>query len=51
VRRKLVDPSWQVVVLLTGNGLKDVGAAMKVAGEPRTIPADPSVLATLFANA
>ena len=51
VRRKLVDPNWQVVVLLTGNGLKDVGAAMKVAGEPRTIPADPSVLATLFTNA
>ena len=50
VRRKLVDPSWQVVVLVTGNGLKDVGAAMKVAGEPRTIPADPSVLATLFTN-
>jgi threonine synthase len=51
VRRKLVDPAWQVVVLLTGNGLKDVGAAMKVAGEPRTIPADPSILATLFTNA
>jgi threonine synthase len=51
VRRKLVDPNWQVVVLVTGNGLKDVGAAMKVAGEPRTIPADPSVLATLFTNA
>jgi threonine synthase len=51
VRRKLVDPGWHVVVLLTGNGLKDVGAAMKVAGEPRIIPADPSVLATLFTNA
>jgi threonine synthase len=50
VRRGLVDPSWQVVVLLSGNGLKDVGAAMKVAGEPRTIPADPSVLATLFTD-
>ena len=48
VRRGLVDPSWRVVVLITGNGLKDVASAMKVAGEPRVIPPDPAVLDTLF---
>jgi len=47
--RKLVDPGWEVVVLNTGNGLKDVASAMKVAGEPRVIPPDPAVLDTLFA--
>jgi threonine synthase len=48
VRRGLVDPSWRVVALVTGNGLKDVAAAMKTAGEPRVIPPDPAVLDTLF---
>jgi len=43
-KRKLLDPQWLVVVLNTGNGLKDVGSAMKVAGEPRVIAADPAVL-------
>jgi threonine synthase len=48
VRRGLVDPAWRVVALITGNGLKDVASAMKLAGEPRVIPPDPSVLDTLF---
>ena len=48
VRLGLVDPGWQVVALITGNGLKDVASAMKVAGEPRVIPPDPAVLETLF---
>jgi threonine synthase len=48
VRQKLVDPAWRVVMLNTGNGLKDVAAAMKTAGEPRVIPPDPAVLDTLF---
>ena len=43
-----MDPAWRVVALITGNGLKDVAAAMKTAGEPRVIPPDPSVLDTLF---
>ncbi len=47
-KRGLVDPHWRVVALVTGNGLKDVAAAMKVAGEPRVIPPDPAVLETLF---
>ena len=47
-RRGLLDPAWRVVALVTGNGLKDVAAAMKAAGEPRVIPPDPSVLDTLF---
>jgi threonine synthase len=48
VRQGLVDPSWRIVVMVTGNGLKDVGAAMKVAGEPRVIPPDPAILDQLF---
>ncbi len=48
VRQGRVDPAWQVVALVTGNGLKDVASAMKVAGEPRVIPPDPGVLDTLF---
>jgi threonine synthase len=50
VRRRLVDPDWNIVVLITGNGLKDVAAAMKTAGEPRVIPPDPAMLETLFPN-
>ncbi|HEY3356366.1 MAG TPA: threonine synthase [Polyangia bacterium] len=49
VRQKLVDPAWRIVMLNTGNGLKDVASAMKVAGEPRLIAPDPEVLDTLFA--
>jgi threonine synthase len=50
VRRGLVDPGWRVVALITGNGLKDVASAMRVAGEPRVIPPDPAVLDRLFAK-
>jgi threonine synthase len=48
MKRGLVDPDWRVVALVTGNGLKDVAAAMKVAGKPRVIPPDPAVLDSLF---
>jgi threonine synthase len=37
-----------VVLLVTGNGLKDVAAAMRTAGEPRLIPPDPAALDGLF---
>lgn len=37
-RRHLVDSDETVVVINTGNGLKDVPAAMKVAGAPTVIP-------------
>jgi threonine synthase len=50
VKRGLIDPGWQVVALITGNGLKDVASAMKVAGEPRVISPDPAMLDTLFPN-
>ena len=50
-RLGLVDPAWQVVALITGNGLKDVAAAMKKAGEPRVIPPDPAALDELFGAA
>jgi threonine synthase len=48
VRQGLVDPDWRIVVLITGNGLKDVAAAMQTAGEPRVVPPDPALLETLF---
>jgi threonine synthase len=48
VKQGLVDPAWRIVALITGNGLKDVASAMKVAGEPRLIPPDAGVLDTLF---
>jgi threonine synthase len=48
VRLGLVDPAWRIVALITGNGLKDVASAMKMAGEPRLIPPDAGVLDTLF---
>ena len=47
-RRGRVDPKARVVVLITGNGLKDVASAMKRAGEPRIISPDPAQLDTLF---
>lgn len=37
-RRELVEPGETVVVISTGSGLKDVPAAMRVAGEPAVIP-------------
>jgi threonine synthase len=48
VRQDLVDPDWSVVVLITGNGLKDVASAMKAVSEPRIISPDPSALDALF---
>lgn len=38
--RGLVSPEDRVVVLVTGNGLKDVGAAVRATGEAPTIAAD-----------
>ncbi|HUU85977.1 MAG TPA: threonine synthase [Phycisphaerae bacterium] len=43
-----VDPAWTVVLLITGNGLKDVGAIMKVMAEPRRIPPDIDVLLKMY---
>jgi threonine synthase len=51
-REGLLDPTWTVVMLNTGNGLKDINAAItaasKVAAEPRVIPADLACLEGLF---
>lgn len=47
-KQGLLRPEWTVVSLNTGNGLKDVASAMKVAGEPRVIAPDPAVLEKLF---
>jgi threonine synthase len=49
VRRGLVDPSSTVVLLNTGSGLKDVGSAMKAAGQPTIISPEPSALEALYA--
>lgn len=48
VRQGHVDPAWNIVMLNTGNGLKDVASAMKVAPEARVIPPDPSRLDEIF---
>ena len=44
----IVDPAWTTVMLVTGNGLKDVASAMKVTGAPREIEPDSRVLEELF---
>lgn len=38
MRQGLLDPSEKVVVISTGSGLKDVPAAMRIAGEPDVVP-------------
>lgn len=48
--RGLIDPAWTIVVLMTGSGLKDIASVMKVAGEPRPVPADASALNAIFAQ-
>jgi threonine synthase len=48
VNKGLVNPDWHVVILITGNGLKDVASAMKVAGEPKLVSPDPAMLDKLF---
>jgi threonine synthase len=46
--RGLIPAHATVVLLVTGNGLKDVGAIAKVAGTPRRISADPERLNEVF---
>ena len=41
VAERLVSPDERIVCLITGNGLKDIANARKVAGEPTVI--DPTV--------
>jgi len=43
-----VDSSWEVVMMVTGNGLKDVASVMKVTDEPRQVSADPAKLSEIF---
>ena len=49
-QRGLIDPACTIVVLMTGSGLKDIASVMKVAGEPRVIPADAGALRDIFGN-
>ena len=48
VMQDRIDPSWTIVLLITGNGLKDVASVMKVAGQPRPISPNPGVLRQVF---
>lgn len=50
VAQRRVNPKWTIVVLITGNGLKDVGAVLKVTGEPRRISPDPQQLEAIFGD-
>ncbi len=50
VKQGLIDPAWTVVLIVTGNGLKDIASVLKVAGEPRTISADPAALEDVFGS-
>lgn len=43
-----IDPDWTIVLLITGNGLKDVASVMKVSGEPKLVSPNPSALSELF---
>lgn len=44
----LLDPDWTIVVLVTGNGLKDIASVLRVTGEPQKVRPDPAVLDELF---
>jgi threonine synthase len=44
----ILKPEWTVVVIMTGSGLKDIDTALKAAGEPETISADPVELDNLI---
>lgn len=47
----LVDPAWTVVILITGNGLKDIASVMKsVSEEPILIGPDESELDRVFSK-
>lgn len=48
VEQGTIKKDWTVVALATGNGLKDIASVMKVAGEPRTVPADSGKLKAIF---
>jgi threonine synthase len=48
VAERRIDPGWRTVILVTGNGLKDVASVMKVSGQPRSITPDPKQLDALF---
>ncbi len=44
----LLEPGETVVVISTGNGLKDVPSAMRIAGEPAVIPPDLDAVAEIM---
>ena len=48
VQQGKIEPTWTIVFMVTGNGLKDIASVMKVAGEPRPISPDPAELGKAF---
>lgn len=48
VREDRISPEERIVVLVTGNGLKDVGSAIKASGEPYLIEPSPKDLKRLM---
>ena len=44
----VLEPGETVVVISTGNGLKDVPSAMRIAGEPAVIPPDLDAVAEIM---
>lgn len=44
----LVKPEDKIVMMITGNGLKDINSAMKIAGQPMQISADEAELEKVF---
>lgn len=50
VKQNLVKPEEKILIMITGNGLKDVSSAMKVAGKPILIDANVRELETVFGH-
>jgi len=50
VREGRIDPEERIVVLVTGNGLKDVASAIKATGQPRLIEPTMEALRQLMAQ-
>ena len=48
IEQGIVDSSWETVLLITGNGLKDIASVMKASGKARFIGANPDELEEIF---
>ncbi|MEW5820232.1 MAG: threonine synthase [Cyanobacteriota bacterium] len=48
VEKNLVNSEEKILIMITGNGLKDVNSAMKIAGEPTQVEADEKELEKIY---